>query len=305
MGNLSPVSIPHYYIYKDKPDKRVGLSPTFYRAFTLSMNRTKKQHFTPLMSFSLVLTASIITARYGYDYLSTRLWLISTIIAWSVSACCYVLTKLVHRPTLIGTQVSNLIHYQCLNLYLCIFCLGGTITSQHIDEAHAPIQIKTYQSLSYLERTILKAHDFREHVEQRIRTFHIEEQDFAIISAMAMGDKTALNQETKEAYSISGTSHILAVSGLHIGIIFQLIILLLGGKCRSKLTIILSTTIVWAYVIFIGFPASAVRAATMLSIYSLVLLSLRPDPTLNTLALAYVIMVLVNPLSILDRKSVV
>lgn len=154
MGNLSPVSIPHYYIYKDKPDKRVGLSPTFYRAFTLSMNRAKKQHFTPLMSFSLVLTASIITARYGYDYLSTRLWLISTIIAWSVSACCYVLTKLVHRPTLIGTQVSNLIHYQCLNLYLCIFCLGGTITSHHIDEAHAPIQIKTYQSLSYLERTI-------------------------------------------------------------------------------------------------------------------------------------------------------
>ena len=165
MGNLSPVSIPHYYIYKDKPDKRVGLSPTFYRAFTLSMNRAKKQHFTPLMSFSLVLTASIITARYGYDYLSTRLWLISTIIAWSVSACCYVLTKLVHRPTLIGTQASNLIHYQCLNLYLCIFCLGGTITSHHIDEAHASIQIKTYQSLSYLERTILKAHDFREHVE--------------------------------------------------------------------------------------------------------------------------------------------
>lgn len=300
MGNLSPVSIPHYYIYKDKPDKRVGLSPTFYRAFILSMNRTKKQHFTPLMSFSLVLTASIITAKYGYDYLNTRLWLIITIIAWSVSACCYVLTKLVHRPTLIGTQVSNLIHYQCLNLYLCIFCLGGTITSHHIDDAHAPIQIKTYQSLSYLERTILKAHDFREHVEQRIRTFHIEEQDFAIISAMAMGDKTALNQETKEAYSISGTSHILAVSGLHIGIIFQLIILLLGGKRRSKLTIILSTTIVWAYVIFIGFPASAVRAATMLSIYSLVLLSLRPDPTLNTLALAYVIMVLVNPLSIFD-----
>ena len=38
----------------------------------------------------------------------------------------------------------------------------------------------------------------------------------------------------------------------------------------------------------------------MLSIYSLVLLSLRPDPTLNTLALAYVIMVLVNPLNIFD-----
>ena len=140
--------------------------------------------------------------------------------------------------------------------------------------------------MSSFERTILKAQDFRQQAEQQLHTLHIGEQDFAVIAAMAMGDKSALNQETKEAYSISGTSHILAVSGLHIGIIFQLIILLLGGKRRSKLTIILSTTIVWAYVIFIGFPASAVRAAT--------------DPTLNTLALAYIIMVLVNPFNIFD-----
>ena len=223
------------------------------------MDRIKKQHFTPLMSFSLVLTAGIITAKYSYDYLSMRHW-----------------------------------------LAISIFCLGSCITTHHIDHLNAPVQIKAYQSLSSFERTILKAQDFRQQAEQQLHTLHIGEQDFAVIAAMAMGDKSALNQETKEAYSISGTSHILAVSGLHIGIIFQLIILLLGGKRRSKLTIILSTTIVWAYVIFIGFPASAVRAATMLSIYSMVLLSLRPDPTLNTLALAYIIMVLVNPFNIFD-----
>ena len=203
-----------------------------------------------------------------------------------------------HNPS--SRIIDKLIHYQCLNLYLCIFCLGSCITTHHIDYLNAPVQIKAYQSLSSFERTILKAQDFRQQAEQQLHTLHIGEQDFAVIAAMAMGDKSALSQETKEAYSISGTSHILAVSGLHIGIIFQLIILLLGGKRRSKLTIILSTTIVWAYVIFIGFPASAVRAATMLSIYSMVLLSLRPDPTLNTLALAYIIMVLVNPFNIFD-----
>lgn len=264
------------------------------------MDRIKKQHFTPLMSFSLVLTAGIITAKYSYDYLSMRHWLAISILPWSIAACCYMKTQLIRRHNPSSRIIDKLIHYQCLNLYLCIFCLGSCITTHHIDHLNAPVQIKAYQSLSSFERTILKAQDFRQQAEQQLHTLHIGEQDFAVIAAMAMGDKSALNQETKEAYSISGTSHILAVSGLHIGIIFQLIILLLGGKRRSKLTIILSTTIVWAYVIFIGFPASAVRAATMLSIYSMVLLSLRPDPTLNTLALAYIIMVLVNPFNIFD-----
>ena len=252
------------------------------------------------MSFSLVLTAGIITAKYSYDYLSMRHWLAISILPWSIAACCYMMTQLIRRHNPSSRIIDKLIHYQCLNLYLCIFCLGSCITTHHIDHLNAPVQIKAYQSLSSFERTILKAQDFRQQAEQQLHTLHIGEQDFAVIAAMAMGDKSALNQETKEAYSISGTSHILAVSGLHIGIIFQLIILLLGGKRRSKLTIILSTTIVWAYVIFIGFPASAVRAATMLSIYSMVLLSLRPDPTLNTLALAYIIMVLVNPFNIFD-----
>ena len=264
------------------------------------MDRIKKQHFTPLMSFSLVLTAGIITAKYSYDYLSMRHWLAISILPWSIAACCYMMTQLIRRHNPSSRIIDKLIHYQCLNLYLCIFCLGSCITTHHIDHLNAPVQIKAYQSLSSFERTILKAQDFRQQAEQQLHTLHIGEQDFAVIAAMAMGDKSALSQETKEVYSISGTSHILAVSGLHIGIIFQLIILLLGGKRRSKLTIILSTTIVWAYVIFIGFPASAVRAATMLSIYSMVLLSLRPDPTLNTLALAYIIMVLVNPFNIFD-----
>ena len=278
----------------------MSLSTIGFPAKSATMDRIKKQHFTPLMSFSLVLTAGIITAKYSYDYLSMRHWLAISILPRSIAARCYMMTQLIRRHNPSSRIIDKLIHYQCLNLYLCIFCLGSCITTHHIDYLNAPVQIKAYQSLSSFERTILKAQDFRQQAEQQLHTLHIGEQDFAVIAAMAMGDKSALSQETKEAYSISGTSHILAVSGLHIGIIFQLIILLLGGKRRSKLTIILSTTIVWAYVIFIGFPASAVRAATMLSIYSMVLLSLRPDPTLNTLALAYIIMVLVNPFNIFD-----
>lgn len=126
----------------------------------------------------------------------------------------------------------------------------------------------TYQSLSPIDRTILASRSFRQQLEQQLHTYHIDGQDFAVISAMAMGDKGSLDRETKESFSISGTSHILAVSGLHIGIIFQLFVILLGGKRRSRPTIALSLVAVWAYVVFIGFPPSAVRSASMLSIYS-------------------------------------
>lgn len=125
------------------------------------MDRIKKQHFTPLMSFSLVLTAGIITAKYSYDYLSMRHWLAISILPWSIAACCYMMTQLIRRHNPSSRIIDKLIHYQCLNLYLCIFCLGSCITTHHIDHLNAPVQIKAYQSLSSFERTILKAQDFR------------------------------------------------------------------------------------------------------------------------------------------------
>lgn len=113
---------------------------------------------------------------------------------------------------------------------------------------------------------------------------------------MALGDKSALDSNTRNSYSISGASHILAVSGLHIGIIFQLFIFLLGGRKYSVYTIILSLISIWTYVFLIGLPASAVRAAIMLSAYSLSLAFHRTGLPLNTLASAYILMLFISPL---------
>lgn len=264
------------------------------------MDGYKKFQFTPLMSFSLILTTSIITAKYGYDYFSTHLWLSCAVISWGIACCCYVLTEADHHSDLFSKKITRLLNLQGFNLYLCIFCIGGFITSHHIDDINAPVHIETYQSLSSIDRTILASRSFRKQLEQELHSYDMEEQDFAVITAMAMGDKSLLDKETKETFSISGTSHILAVSGLHIGIIFQIIVMVLGAKRRSRLTITLAIIAIWAYVIFIGFPPSAIRAATMLSLYSFCLLSLRPDPTLNNLAFAYIIMLFINPFYIFD-----
>lgn len=117
---------------------------------------------------------------------------------------------------------------------------------------------------------------------------------------MALGDKSALDSNTRNSYSISGASHILAVSGLHIGIIFQLFIFLLGGRKYSVYTIILSLISIWTYVFLIGLPASAVRAAIMLSAYSLSLAFHRTGLPLNTLSSAYIFMLFISPLYLFE-----
>lgn len=242
-----------------------------------------KQSFTPAIRIGILLTVGILTARYLHTPWSTLAWLASTLLFFGIA--------LYFRKN---------IQRQCLALYLCICCIGGTLTSHAIDKSHDSYHIESYEDLSLLDRTQLKAGEWRNQMESKMQEMNISNQDYAVISAMALGDKTALDQETKDAYSIAGTSHVLAVSGLHIGIIFQLFILLLGGRKKSILTISLSTIAIWSYVVLIGMPASAVRSATMISIYSFAILAQKDALSVNNLAVAYIIMLFISPLYLFD-----
>ena len=56
----------------------------------------------------------------------------------------------------------------------------------------------------------------------------IKGQDYAVLSALILGDESEINHETMSAYAASGTIHILSVSGMHVGIIFFALNLVLG-----------------------------------------------------------------------------
>ncbi len=258
------------------------------------MRKENSAHFTPLMGISIILTISILAARFSYAYLDTTHWLIASVLSWGIAFILY------KRKVNVFKNFQRQVTLQCLATYTCILMSGGLITSHQIDNSQKPIQVVDAKELSSLDKTIIKAQAYRSAISQRMQSLNIKDQDYAVIAAMALGDKTALNKDTKDIYSISGASHILAVSGLHIGIIFQLFILLLGGKRRSFLTISLSMIAIWAYVILIGMPASAVRSATMISIYSFALLAHKEAISLNNLCFAYVIMLFANPLYLFD-----
>ena len=251
------------------------------------MRKKVSPQITPLMHISIFLTFGILIAKMGYGYIDTIYWLVAVLLSWGIS---FYLLKC----------SASTINVQCLSLIFCVFCMGGVLTSHQMDKKQDKPQIITEENLSSFDKTMLVTQEYRNTIQKHLRSLNIQEQDFAIVSAMTLGDKTSLTKETKDIYSISGASHILAVSGLHIGIIFQLFILLLGGRRRSIPTIILSITAIWAYVIFIGMPASAIRSATMISICCFAMLSHRKALSINNLAFAYVIMLIYNPLYLFD-----
>ena len=127
------------------------------------------------------------------------------------------------------------------------------------------------------------------------------DQAAAVVAAMVLGDKHAIDSTTKDEYAISGASHILALSGLHLGIIFTILTLLLGSgihrRWLSQAVIILT---IWTYAVVVGLGTSVVRSALMLTIYSLCLVAGRRKASVNALAFAAVVIIVGNPLFLWD-----
>lgn len=112
----------------------------------------------------------------------------------------------------------------------------------------------------------------------------------SFLIAMLLGDTTYLPLDAKAAYRQAGISHILALSGMHVGIIASLVAFMMlplglvrgGVQARSWITILA----VWAFAVLTGMSASAVRAAVMLSAYMLSRLLQRGARPANSLLLA-------------------
>ena len=156
--------------------------------------------------------------------------------------------------------------------------------------------------LSRLQRMKLAFLKYRSRLLEKINTPGTDADAYAVVAAMALGDKSALTQDLKDVYSVTGASHVLALSGLHLSIIFGLIVLLAGG--RHKLFTIhcslFTILCVWAFVFLVGMSTSVVRSAVMLSVYALLSLGHRDRMSVNSLAFTAILMLMVSPMSLFD-----
>ncbi len=138
----------------------------------------------------------------------------------------------------------------------------------------------------------------------------------AILLAMIIGDTTGLTDEIRDTFMASGTTHILSISGSHLGLIavfifffMWLLIGLLPERLLLRITmyttptkIAAATTIVPVifYTLISGAQAATVRSMIMILVYILAVLVDRGNDILNSLALSCLIILLIDPLSIHD-----
>jgi ComEC/Rec2-related protein len=111
----------------------------------------------------------------------------------------------------------------------------------------------------------------REQIVKKFRTWNLEDDVLAIISALTVGDKSKLTREIKATYNAAGVSHILALSGLHIGILSMILSWLFyplrrvcGGKWIAGFLIV---GLLWGFAFLSGLSPSVIRAVTMFSAY--------------------------------------
>lgn len=137
------------------------------------------------------------------------------------------------------------------------------------------------------------------------RSCGLSGDELSVLSALTLGYKNDLSETVREQYSISGASHVLALSGLHIGILCMVLTaffnLFLRNFRHRHLCRLLTVPAIWGFVLLVGSPASAVRAAIMFSVlvisYSFNRSSGFP---LNTLALTAFAMLIYNPFYLFD-----
>ena len=114
--------------------------------------------------------------------------------------------------------------------------------------------------------------------------------------ALLLGDKTKLHYDTSLAFRISGVSHIVAVSGLHVSILFALVYAVTGK--RRFLTGIVGIPLVLLFAAVAGFTPSVTRAAVMQIIMMLALMVRREYDPPTALAVAVLVILGANPLTI-------
>ena len=185
-------------------------------------------------------------------------------------------------------------NFQSFAILLCFLVMGMFLMQRQLSVSDES------QTISRIERSKVFFLNQRTRLLERFADNGIDGDAYAVVAAMTLGDKSALTRDIKDTYSVSGASHVLALSGLHLGIIYMLLSLLLPRRrwpALSQLVIILS---VWAFVFLVGMSVSVVRSAIMLTVYGLLSIGKRDKMSINALAFTAIVMLMWNPAWLFD-----
>lgn len=123
----------------------------------------------------------------------------------------------------------------------------------------------------------------------------------SLCKAVLLGDKQALSYEVKSYFSLTGTSFLIVVSGMHLSIIVSVILFLLKKITKNRMIICISVFItVFSFMSITGFTPSVIRSGVMIVITYCANLFFRKSDALNSLGIAALILTIFNPYSVGD-----
>lgn len=211
----------------------------------------------------------------------------------------YVALPIPMLPILIGMVAIALLLWrykmmQSLAILLCFLFLGMFLMQRQQTLADHS------QTVSRMDRSKTYFMQQREKLLARFSDNGIDGDAYAVVAAMSLGDKSALTHNLKDTYSVSGASHVLALSGLHLGIIYMLFSLLLPRRRWPALSQLVIILFVWAFVFLVGMSVSVVRSAIMLTVYGLLSIGNRDKMSINALSFTAIAMLMWNPTWLFD-----
>ena len=138
----------------------------------------------------------------------------------------------------------------------------------------------------------------------KLDEYATDDASHATVVAMVAGSRHAMPNDLREAYSKTGLSHLMAVSGLHLGIVLMVVSFMLiplrfahGGH---RVAALLAIVAIWLYAIMSGASPSVVRAAIMLTVLQLSLAASARYNSLNALAVTVFAMLVYRPSYLFD-----
>ena len=150
----------------------------------------------------------------------------------------------------------------------------------------------------------MRALALRDDIVKMYERLGFEGNALSLLAAFSVGEKRGFSQELKEVYSDAGVSHLLALSGLHLGLFYMVVVTLLGFAGGSRKWCIarelLALLLLWVFAFVAGLTPSIVRAAVLFSLVSVGRCLRRDSSSLNSLAFAAMVMLLFSPRLLFD-----
>ena len=156
------------------------------------------------------------------------------------------------------------------------------------------------KSALYVEKIAAEMGEKRKVLTSKYVEQGLSGDTYDIVAAMTLGEKKGISKEVRGVFSASGGAHILALSGMHLGILFMILTFLLPTRRWPKISVLTELLAIWAFVFLIGFQPSLVRAALMLTIYSIAKMLSRNTKSMDVLVFTAALLLVISPQWLFD-----